>query len=57
MGSCIHLIDCSQKTVDYVESIFFCLYLHVTLDASGSNWKMTDKHAAEYRKTVCSDSN
>ena len=52
IGSNIHLIYCSQKTVVYVEGIFlYKIYPACKLDANGikpgSNSKMTDKHALE----------
>ena len=58
MGSNIHLIDCSQKTVVYVEGIILSiLYSSCHLDVNGikqgSNSIMTEKHTAEHSKPVC----
>ena len=58
MGSNIHLIDCSQKTVVYVECIILSIiYSACHLDVNGikpgSNSIMTDKHTAEQSKPVC----
>ena len=58
MGFNIHLIDCSQKTVVYVEGIDFLskIYSACHLDVNGikpgSNSIMTDKHNAEHSKTA-----
>ena len=55
MYSNIHLIDCSQKTVVYVEGIIFVYNLHLDVNGikPGSNSIMTDKHTAENSKLVC----
>ena len=58
MDSNIHLIDCSQKTVDYVEGIILskinpACHMDVNGIKPGSNAIMTDKHTAEHSKTVC----
>ena len=59
MGSKFHLIGCSQKTVLYVLKVLLLLsfpkfYHACHLDANGikqgSDSKLTDIHAGEYRK-------
>ena len=57
MGFNIHLIDCSQKTVVYVESILSKIYSACHLDVNGikpeSSSILTEKHTAEHSKTAC----
>ena len=54
MGSCIHLINCSQKTVDCLESFLSKFYPACHFDANGiklgSNSKMTDNRATTSEK-------
>ena len=59
MGSNINLIDCSQKTVVYVEGIILSkiypechLDVHVSGIKPGTNSIMTDKHTAKHSKLL-----
>ena len=57
MGSNIHLIDCSQKTVVNVKVLFLSkIYPACHLDVNGikpgSNSILTDKHTIEHSKTA-----
>ena len=54
----IHLVDCSQKTVVYVEILFLpkiysACHLDVNKIKPGSDSIMTDKHTAEHSKNAC----
>ena len=55
MGSNIHLIDCSQKTLvyDFMLKVLFLSKIYSVCHMPGSSSIMTDKHTAEHSKTAC----
>ena len=55
MGSNIHLIDCSQKTVFkvlFLAKIYTACHLDVSGIKPGSNSIIIDKHTTEHSKTA-----